>query len=405
MNATALSCFSGVGGLDLGLEAAGFDTVGCLEIDEHARAALAANRPKWTLVDPGDVVEAGRSLRPSDLGLAPRELTLIAGGPPCQPFSKAAQWAAPKKGINDSRGTTVGGMLSLVETFLPSAVLMENVAGFLSGSNNAAPLIDRAFNRINALNRTNYRLHAWVVNAADYGVPQHRKRAIVIALRDGLRLPTLLPTTHAGQHRTAWDALGQTAPATSPAPAGKYADLLPCIPEGNNYQYLTARGAGEDFELFGYRTKFWSFLLKLAKDAPSWTLPASPGPSTGPFHWDNRPLAASERMLLQGFPADWKLVGPERADTRLAGNATPPALAEAMGRVISHVLSDSTDAPTASDIQPTLATPRRATSPPPPMPPAPLPKRWQEHVGARQAHPGPGEGPSGFKSNKNLASL
>src|SRR5882757_1350343 len=107
---TVLSCFSGVGGLDLGLESAGFESVGCLEIDPSARAALGANRPQWPLLGSGDVVAAGSKLRPKDLGLRARELTLIAGGPPCQPFSKAAQWAAPKKGVTDERGTAVDGM-------------------------------------------------------------------------------------------------------------------------------------------------------------------------------------------------------------------------------------------------------------------------------------------------------
>jgi DNA (cytosine-5)-methyltransferase 1 len=68
--------------------------------------------------------------------------------------------------------------------------------------------------------------------------------------------------------------------ADLPPTQGNYAGLLPSIPEGSNYQYLTARGGGE--ELFGYRTRYWSFLLKLAKDLPAWTLAASPGPSTGP---------------------------------------------------------------------------------------------------------------------------
>jgi DNA (cytosine-5)-methyltransferase 1 len=390
---TVLSCFSGVGGLDLGLEAAGFESVGCLEIDPSARAALGANRPRWPLLDVTDVVAAGSKLRPQDLGLEARELTLIAGGPPCQPFSKAAQWAAPKKGVTDSRGTTVGGMLELIESFLPAAVVIENVSGFLFGKNNAAPIINAAFGEINAANKTRYRLLSWIVDAADYGVPQHRRRMIAVAFRDDVVDGLELPKTHSGAHRTAWDALGDDRPDNPPAATGKYADLLACIPEGYNYQYLTRRGGGPSVELFGYRTKFWSFLLKLAKDKPAWTLPASPGPSTGPFHWDNRPLTSSERLLLQGFPADWKLVSDERINARLTGNATPPPLAEATGRFVSCLIQDGKRQPDAPGIAATVATPARGQPVPRAARPRPLPTLWKAKVGPRAAHPGAGLGP------------
>ena len=87
---TVLSAFSGTGGLDLGLECAGFETVGCIEQEEAARRTLGRNRPSWTLIEPHEIVAAAKLLRPSDLGLRKRELGVLAGGPPCQPFSKAA---------------------------------------------------------------------------------------------------------------------------------------------------------------------------------------------------------------------------------------------------------------------------------------------------------------------------
>ncbi len=393
---TLLSCFSGVGGLDRGLEAAGFVTLGCLEIDRDARATLAENRPAWRLLEPSDVVEAGRALAPQDVGIAPRELTLLAGGPPCQPFSKAAQWAAPKRGIKDDRGTTVDGMMDLAASFLPRAILMENVAGFLSGKNNATARIKKRLREINSMAGTRYRLRSWVVDAADYGVPQHRARAIMIAFRDGEPAPSVLPRPHGEDHRTVWDALEDRVPDPVPSARGGYADLLTSIPEGSNYQHLTARGGGEEVELFGYRTRYWSFLLKLAKDRPAWTLPASPGPSTGPFHWSGRPLASSERMLLQGFPADWRLTENERVNVRLAGNATPPPLAEAMGKLILHLLEKPGEPMNAETIRASLATTRSTKPVPPPADPAPLPPRWKAVVGPQIPHPGKGAGPAGY---------
>ena len=84
---------------------------------------------------------------------------------------------------------------------------------------------------------------------------------------------------------------------------GKWADLLPTIPEGQNYLWHTNRGGGS--QLFGWRTRYWSFLLKLAKNLPSWTIQAHPGSSIGPFHWRNRKLSVPEMCRLQTFPTAW----------------------------------------------------------------------------------------------------
>lgn len=399
-----LSCFSGAGGMDLGLETAGYESVGCIELDQIARDTLVKNRSgTWPLLDEPDVVKAGNSLTPSDLGLERRELTLLAGGPPCQPFSMAAQWAKPKQGIGDDRGQTILGMLNLAERMLPQAILIENVAGFLRGKNSAAETIGGRLKQINIDHGTRYRLHHWVLNAADYGVPQNRRRAIAIAFRDldpDLKLDAP-PAPYADQPLTAWDAIGAITPAEIPEHGGGYAELLASIPEGRNYQYLTAKGGGPEVELFGYRTRYWSFLLKLSKDAPAWTLPASPGPSTGPFHWDNRPLAIEERLALQGFPANWELAGNERDRVRLVGNATPPPLAESMGRYIAMALG-SEGAPTVDSVQPRSAVQRRDDAPPP-VTPAPLPPRWQAQVGTRAPHPGTGAGPAGHRKEIDLS--
>src|SRR5437773_6150877 len=88
-----LSAFTGAGGLDLGLEAAGYHIMACLEIDPDARATIKANRSAWNVLEQGDVTKLARTLTPRDLNLRRFELDVLAGGPPCQPFSKAAQWA------------------------------------------------------------------------------------------------------------------------------------------------------------------------------------------------------------------------------------------------------------------------------------------------------------------------
>lgn len=389
-----LSCFSGAGGMDLGLESAGFTSVGCIELDARARQTLTLNRD-WPVLKVQDVVAAGETLLPGDLGLHPGELSLIAGGPPCQPFSMAAQWQKPRPGIDDDRGQTVFGMLNLVDRFLPQALLIENVSGFLRGKNSAAEAIQNRLTETNSRHGTSYALNHWILNAADFGAPQNRRRAIAVAFRDPLTMSVLPepPAPFEGHPFTAWDAIGHLEPRIIPSPAGGYSDLLPSIPEGHNYQYLTARGGGDSVELFGYRTRYWSFLLKLRKDAPAWTLPASPGPSTGPFHWDNRPLALEERLALQGFPPDWKLDGEAREAVKLIGNATPPPLAEAMGSYISQILRSSRSRQTVEHLKVSM-TPERKTSIPAPASPQALPSRWLGKVGSREAHAGSGHGPA-----------
>ena len=211
------------------------------------------------------------------------ELSLLAAGPPCQPFSNAAQWSLTgARGLGDHRTQTLHSLLRLIERLLPHAILIENVPGFVKGNRAALSTLEERLDAVNSRNGTRYKLACRILNAADFGVPQRRRRAIVIAFRSGA-IPTWPAATHRDRPVRAWDALHNVCPATPPAPSGRFAALLPSIPEGQNYQFFTERGEGPS--LFGYRRRFWSFLLKLAKVEPAWTVPANPGPATGPFHW------------------------------------------------------------------------------------------------------------------------
>ena len=333
---TLLSTFTGAGGLDLGLERAGFEVLGCIEIDAIARETLGANRPAWRILEPHNITELASELRPRDLGLRPGQLALLAGGPPCQPYSKAAQWSPNgRSGTRDPRADGLHGFTTLINTFLPRALLIENVPGFARGRESAVPLLEDALTKINARHGTQYRLQRRVLLAAEYGVPQRRERAILVAIRDGASFRW--PVRSSGDDPVrAWDAIGHLSPNGAPHATGKWAELLPSIPEGQNYLWHTSRGGGRS--LFGYRTRYWSFLLKLAKDQPAWTLPGQPGPATGPFHWHNRPLSIKEMLRLQSFPATWKVAGEYREQVLQVGNATPPLLAEVLGRTLGEQL-------------------------------------------------------------------
>ena len=391
---TALSAFTGAGGLDLGLECAGFQTVACIELDERARDTIVTNRPHWNLLETGDIIQAAYELTPEDVGLGRGELSVLAGGPPCQPFSTAAQWAdRGRKGLDDPRSLSLLAFLHLAETFLPHVILIENVPGFVLGRSSALGVIDAELARINASHGTNYRTDVRVLSAEEYGVPQRRRRAILVARRDGKEFDWPEPT-HVRAPVRAGDALADVRATRLPQPKGQWAELLPSIPAGMNYQYHTTRGGGQP--LFGHRRWFWSFLLKLAPDQPSWTIPAQAGPATGPFHWDNRPLAVEELTRLQSFPLEWVFEGGEMARRKQVGNATPPLLAEIVGRAIAKSVFGRRF---KSALQ--LAIPRRRKIPVAPAPTA-VPNQFLKHLNAQEAHPGVGRGPGAERRQMRL---
>ncbi len=401
---TAISLYTGAGGLDLGFEAAGFDTRVAVEMDDDCIATLQANRD-WPVMHRSihDVTSA-ELLRQARL--EPFEADVLIGGPPCQPFSKCGYWASgDARRLEDPRASTVEAFLRVLRDTRPRAYLMENVAGLaFRGKDEGIHLIRDIVAAINREQGTAYEVELLVLNAADFGVPQTRERAFLVGARDGSRFGSLIPTHRPADddvkerqlalpldtplYRTAWDAIGDLADDDDPqlAPRGKWADLLPSIPEGSNYLYHTDRGAG--VPLFGWRRRFWNFLLKLAKDQPSWTLTAQPGPATGPFHWRNRRLSARELCRLQTVPDDYEVLGSTNTVQKQLGNAVPSALAEVIAR---HMRRRLFGEPDHSEPKVTLIPSRRG-KPPPPEPPQPVPQKYRHLIGKHSPHPGTGKG-------------
>lgn len=376
-----LSLFSGAGGLDLGLETAGFECLASIENDQLARETLALNQPGWIQYQKSDVIEAAADISPTSLGLGDSEqLDLIAGAPPCQPFSSAGQWAATgRRGLSDPRANTLSAFVEIVRRLQPKVVLLENVPGFRSAGAEErfkSELSDPSFEG------GPYAVEGRFVECSNYGIPQRRKRLIIVASRVG--------PFHWGLgkkvSRTAWDALNDISPKDPKGASGKWADLLPTIPEGDNYLWHSEVGGG--VELFGNRTRFWSFLLKLSKTEPAWTLAASPGPATGPFHWDNRPLAPIEAQRLQTFPRSWKFVGSHRDQIKLIGNATPPLLGERIGRAVLRHLGLCSPSGNYTLSIPAAKAPPRASQI------VSLPEKYRKMIGRKAAHPGTGQGPA-----------
>lgn len=130
-------------------------------------------------------------------------------------------------------------------------------------------------------------------------------------------------------HVTAGQALEGlvTEPEAGEAVNGKYGHLLPAIPPGDNYLFYTERRGHPDPQ-FNWRSKYWSFLLKLSPGKPSPTIQAQPGPYIGPFHWENRRLRLGELKRLFTYPDNFDFVGSRSSVQAQAGNSVPPQLAE-----------------------------------------------------------------------------
>jgi DNA (cytosine-5)-methyltransferase 1 len=386
-----ISLFTGAGGLDYGLEAAGFAHGVALEMDHDCCATLRAGRPRWEVVE-RDVHRVPTAMLLQLADVARGGESLLVGGPPCQPFSKSGWWAnGDSLRLSDPRASTLGAYLRVLREALPRAFLLENVEGLAyRGKNEGLQLLLDETAAINRAHGTAYDPVVLRVEATDYGVPQMRHRVIVVGIRDGTRF-RLPPRTHGDglglePVRTAWDAIGELGPGNEDvAMRGKWAELLASIPEGQNYLWHTDRGGG--LPLFGWRRRYWSFLLKLAKDRPSWTLQAQPGPATGPFHWSSRRLTIRELCRLQTFPDDVTIVGERGSAVRQVGNAVPSLLAEVIGRALLEQAFGHPPITTPLKLLP----PRRGPAPPP-EPVAPVPAAFYALAGRHAAHPGTGKG-------------
>ena len=395
-----ISLFSGAGGLDLGLSRSGFELAIGVESAKDCRETLAANGLK-NLSSSLRVEDVYWETLLTEANLDVGETALLAGGPPCQPFSKSGKWVTgATRGLQDPRANTLIHFLTLAESLLPRVILLENVKGIANKADSAAVnFIEDALVKINREAGTDYRPVSFIINAADYGVPQLRERFFLVAHRDGFEFE-LPQATHfrpddsdlfdQNSFACCWDAIGgmqvPEGEAEAVKPKGKWADLLSSIPEGKNYLWHTEKGGGEP--LFGWRTRYWSFLLKLSKGLPSWTIQASPGPATGPFHWDNRRLSSAEMAAIQTFPSDYQFAGDFNSRRQQIGNAVPPALGFMLGEALRKQFFGAACEKKANPFLP----PARADLPSSAKT-SKVPRKYRAEGPAPRSHPGPGKGP------------
>jgi DNA (cytosine-5)-methyltransferase 1 len=335
----AIDLFSGCGGLTEGLRQAGFRVIAGAEIRPEARAAYQINHPKVTLFD--DVKNVTLSSIQSRRKLERGQLDLLAACPPCQGFStlRTKNHANPAR---DQRNNLIFEVLRVIGELSPKAILIENVPGLLHNW--------RIIEFRRALHKLGYRTNQDVLDAADFGVPQRRKRMIFIGLlgNDTPSIPTathLAPVTvrNVLQHLPNWDAedipaLHRMRQHFTPAVQMK----INRIPkDGGSRRHL---GIEDQLECHKRQRGFNDVYGRLSWDKVAGTITRScHNPSKGRYlHPDeNRALTLYEAMLLQGFPPEYILPtdGGIEKTASLIGEAFPPPFAKAQAKHIRHLLS------------------------------------------------------------------
>jgi DNA (cytosine-5)-methyltransferase 1 len=351
--AQAVSLFSGAGGLDIGLERAGWDVVSATDImrdsmrtliESQAAGIPVRGRPSTHMAGTRLIEADVRELSASDLrpqhaveGWRP---DLLVGGAPCQPWSSAGH----QKGLEDPRGQLIAHMLRLIDETSPRLVLFENVRGLVTaaGPNGVPGEVLRSIQQ--DLADMGYASRVATLNAADYGAAQRRVRLLLMATSDHT-LPGFPEPTHdrlQAHGRKPWVSLREllaSLPAPDVAdvvrPSGERAEALRALVPGKGIKtggrVMNNRPGGH----WGYRQD--SFLADL--DLPSRTIRAASTPD-----WirlpgeDLRRLTWRECAALQGFPRDWAFTGNMASRFKQIGNAVQVDMAEAVGEVLLDAL-------------------------------------------------------------------
>lgn len=320
-----LSLFTGAGGLDIGFHDAGFTVQTMIEINDRFVSTLELNTGLNNYFGPANVVcDDIRNYMVENN----QYVDFIIGGPPCQPFSAAGRRAAGVQGTSEERGVLFKEFVRLVRELSPKGFLFENVYGIIGAENG------EAWNNIkSAFKDVGYNISYRILDAADYGVPQHRERLFIVGVKDGdyfFPAPTHGPDSPNGQpYYTASQAFRDvllTEEEKNREVGGRYGELLKDIPPSLNYSFYTEK-MGHPNPIFAWRSKFSDFLYKAAPDFPVRTIKAQGGLFTGPFHWENRPFSIGELKRLQTIPDKYKIAGERQATIHQIGNSVPPQLA------------------------------------------------------------------------------
>lgn len=358
---TVVDLFSGCGGMSWGLRKSGFTVVAGVDNNPRALEAFALNMPEAKALDL-DLTKVTDELLPT-LGLARGELDVLVGGPPCQGFSKNV----PRSGryLEDPRNLLVYSFLHAVEILLPKVVVMENVAEM---ANAFAGTFREEVHAL--LGRIGYEYEFGIHNAAEFGVPQRRRRVLFVASRTGrpVELPQQSHSLSKASTKAAvsvWDAIGDLAPVRGARanPNGYSAGPK------NDFQELMRRDCREltDHEERVLRPTQQARYDSLEpgqgiKDLPDHLRPKSgysgaygrltktmvaptitrwvfhPGSGRFGHPVESRILTIREAARLQSFSDDFRFVGTNQDKSWQIGNAVPPVLAASLAPAIKLAL-------------------------------------------------------------------
>ncbi|MCX6726352.1 MAG: DNA cytosine methyltransferase [Candidatus Shapirobacteria bacterium] len=353
-NYNAISLFTGAMGLDLGIEAAGFNVLACVENDKFCIETIRKNRPNIKLYDKDiNIVDPAKIL--SDLNLKAGDIDLVVGGPPCQPFSTAGK----RRGLEDFRGNVIIRFLDYVKTIKPKYFILENVRGIYYAKLSVAPpeykdyknIIDLPGSVIYFLykefTKLGYAVSFNLFDSSLYSVPQKRERFLMFGSRDGGVIKIPHPTT-ANHPKTLRDAIGKIQQQHQDfvklrevhlkylkrLKSGQYWKNLP--------EELQEEAMGKSYKLQGGKTGFYR---RLSWDIPSPTLVTYPAmPATMLVHPDElRPLSIQEYAQIQQFPNKWEISGNITKIYKQIGNAVPVGLGKMAGlAIINHIEENNT---------------------------------------------------------------
>tara|TARA_Y100000588_G_C14266368_1_gene930083 strand:- start:1161 stop:3047 length:1887 start_codon:yes stop_codon:yes gene_type:complete len=320
-----LSLFSGAGGLDIGFHDAGFEIVESVEVEKVFAETLKQNTGEGKYFE-GCTVNC-TDVREYDLD---DDIDFIIGGPPCQTFSAAGRRASGVAGTTDDRGTLFLEYVRLLKKLSPVGFVFENVYGILGAQKG-----EDWKQIVKEFSEAGYKLHYRILDAADYGVPQHRERLLIVGLKEGnykFPRPTHGPDSlNKLNHYSAEESLKGVKISTSKKTGlnGEFGHLLNDIPPGLNYSFYTEK-MGHPNPIFAWRSKFSDFLYKADNTRPVRTIKAQGGQYTGPFHWDSRPFTVDEFKRLQTFPDEYEIYGGRGKIIHQIGNSVPPQLARVL---------------------------------------------------------------------------
>ncbi len=321
---TSVSLFSGCMGLDLGLEAAGIETVACVESDAVCRETIRVNRPEIPCL-PDVCAVTGAELERT----VSKPIDVMVGGPPCQSFSTMGHRAA----LADGRGRLIMQYLRLLGEIRPRVFALENVVGLLYAERNGRPLLPWLVAQFEKLG---YTVGWWKLDATDYGSPQMRQRIIVVGSLSGT---VRKPEPCAPKVMRVGDVIEdlEDRPGECGSFGARTVRFLKKIPEGGNWRAL--RRSDQKIALGNANPSsggLCGYYRRLSYDKPSPTLLTSPTQkATLLCHpKKERPLSILEYARIQGFPARWHLAGGTAQKYRQLGNAVPVTLAEAIGTAL-----------------------------------------------------------------------